>query len=350
MSFSLNKQLENISNYSSIKVGNSIGCVYTITSIQDIKDCINNKKDNSDQLETLFIPIGGGTNTFFGDTHKEITLLKNEIKGIHIKQEFDNTVLLEVGSGEVWDDVVLFAVEHKYKGIEALSAIPGSAGGAVVQNAGAYGSELKDVVNEVYAIHLTTGEERVFSKEECTFSYRKSYFKVVPSEWFIVSFTLLLTKVKDDEIVVLPEYNDVKRYFEEKDIHISLQSIRDVIISIRWSKLPHPETIPNCGSWFTNPIVPKGEAYNIIKNYESVPHWIINDTSIKLSAGWLIDQVFGKGYSHNGFTLYEKNALIITNPHFISDVQLFFDFETHIIKGVKEKFGVLLEREPVCIR
>lgn len=214
-----------------------------------------------------YVIVGGGTNLVLNDK-KEHKVAVISIKGMEIVEQTtspdlslqrrgdgdEEFVILKVAAGEVWDEVVQFAVENNLQGIEALSAIPGSAGAAPVQNIGAYGTEIKDVLEKVEAVERATGEAKEFTNSECEFTYRNSIFKNKLKDKFIITHIYL--KLKKSKYAKLPEYKDVKEYFKDSGKEsASLTEIRRAITEIRWCKLPRPEDLGNVGSFFHNPTI-----------------------------------------------------------------------------------------------
>ncbi len=308
----------------------------------DIKQIVQNiKKDGR-----LFV-LGGGSNIILPEDMKDVIVLKLENKGIEKITEDDNSVMIKVASGEVWDDVVAYSVENGYSGIEALSAIPGTAGATPIQNVGAYGCEIKDVLVSINAYDLKEENNVTFLNEECGFSYRMSKFK---GEWkgrFIITEIIIkLSKGKPK----IPEYPGVQKYFIEKGIQDpTLLEIRNAIIEIRWSKLPKPNEVPNCGSFFENPIVEKAVAEKIKLEYNTMPSFPISEGFVKIPAGWLIENTGLKGADFGAVGTYEKNALVLVNNNFATQKDV-INARDSIIKMVYEKFGITLESEPEIIQ
>lgn len=252
--------------------------------------------------------------------------------------------LLTVQAGEKWDNVVRFAVDKGLSGLESLSWIPGLAGAAPVQNIGAYGTEISNVVKQVEVFDTKTEKFEFIKNENCEFEYRNSIFKKNIGRFVVTSVILQLSYQKPK----IPDYKDVKAYFLENNIaNPSLSEIRNAIICIRKNKLPDPREIPNAGSFFTNPILEKSQ-FDIIKNkFPDIPSFP-NGDKVKVPAGWLIEKAGLKGKEVGKLKIYEKNALVLTNP----DRRNFEEIQSaeNIIKNiVYQKFGILLVREPIVI-
>lgn len=314
----------------------------TITSVEDLVKYLSFSK----QKKLPLIIIGGGSNIIFPDDNELmacVALMK--IEGITIVSENDTEVIIEVGAGVVWDDFVLYAVECRFSGVEALSAIPGSVGATPVQNVGAYGVEIKDVLISVTCLNKETELFETLTNAECNFLYRDSIFKHT-EKYIIVNVLFKLTK-KSPKI---PQYTDVINYFNDTgNMSPSYLEIREAIQTIRWKKLPRPEEYPSCGSFFKNPIVEKSHVENIKKVYPGIVCYRVNDTVCKVGAGWLIDTVGLKGKTFGNLSLYKDNALVIVNNGEATKKEL-LDLILHIQNLVKDTFDIAIELEPIIIK
>jgi UDP-N-acetylmuramate dehydrogenase len=289
--------------------------------------------------------LGEGSNIVVKETPLHRLVLKMEIAGFEKLAEDAETATLRVGAGEHWDDVVRRTVEMKLSGIEGMSMIPGTAGAAPVQNAGAYGQEIADTLVEVEA--YDTVERRLvhLSRTECGFSYRMSRFKADwAGRYVITSVTLKLSK----QPPAAPTYASLKRWLDEHHIaHPSLEQIREGVMAVRARILPDPSVVPNAGSFFRNPIVERAKLEELQAQYPQMPFYPYGD-NYKLAAGWLLDQCGFKGAEHFGLKLHDHHALVITNPHQASYDDL-MKLVGLIVQTVEEKFGVRLEMEPLLI-
>lgn len=304
------------------------------------------KMANRGDIPRPLLHIGGGSNLLFTkDFHG--TVLRSRIMGI---DRIDNGSTLKVGAGVVWEDLCDFCAKEGIWGIENLSIIPGEVGGAVAQNIGAYGVEIKDVVQSVEAFSLLTGEKRIFSNAECRFGYRDSIFKTEFSDWAIVTATLALSYNPNPNI----EYGELRkviaRYHHRKDPqtvdirYVTQMDIREAIIEIRSSKLPDPAELGSAGSFFKNPIVSESTYERIAAAHPDAPRYPQPDGSIKLSAAWLIDKCGWKGVSLKGARCYEKQPLVIVNSGnaTASDIM---ELAKDIQESVRNEFGVDLKPE-----
>lgn len=292
------------------------------------------------------LPIGGGSNLVFNDDVLNVLALKAEILGFDILSEDENSTILKIGAGENWDKFVERVCSMGLSGVEAMSAIPGTMGATPVQNVGAYGQEIKDTLVSVDVFDTIDLEYKTLSKEDCKFRYRDSIFKTEEKgRYFITGVTILLSKKMPD----IPNYPGVKKYFLESNINSpSLMDIRNAIIDIRASKLPNPTEIPNVGSFFENPIVDKSIFEKIKENYPNVICFELENSKVKIPAGWLIENAGLKGYNFGNVSVYEKNALVLVNNGSATG-QDFASARDQIIKTVFDKFGITLEQEPEII-
>ncbi len=286
--------------------------------------------------ECLSLHIGSGSNLLFLNDYDGIILHSN-IKGITITNESEREVSLRIGAAEQWDDVVAFAVQQGYGGIENLSYIPGEAGAAAVQNIGAYGMEIAEVVRSVETYNQITFEKRIFICDECEYSYRNSYFKNEHNDPHIVTYlNLLLSKEPEYRL----DYGNLRQELAG-ETEINLKKIREAVIRIRQQKLPEPRELGNAGSFFTNPMV-ENEHYERLKvTYPDIPSYPLPDGRRKIPAGWLIEQCGFKGKTHGAVGVYEKQALVLVNLGGATGDEIALVAES-IRTGVAELFGIEL--------
>ena len=291
--------------------------------------------------EPLLI-LGGGSNLLLTGDYPG-TVLHSAIKGIKVLSDMEPaSVFLECGSGEVFDDVVAFAVENGYHGAENLSIIPGEVGASAVQNIGAYGVEAKDIIYKVEAVEIATGKLVVFDNADCEYSYRQSKFKHEWRDKYLVThvvYRLSRTFVPD------LDYGNIRSSLEKKGIASpTAQQLREVIIEIRNAKLPDPKVQGNAGSFFMNPIVEKAKYEELAALYPGMPHYTIDAEHEKIPAGWMIDQCGWKGKSLGNAGVHDKQALVLVNRGGATGADIVRLCET-IQKDVKEKFGIEIHPE-----
>lgn len=291
--------------------------------------------------EPLLI-LGGGSNLLLTGDYPG-TVLHSAIKGIKVLSDKEPAfVFLECGSGEVFDDVVAFAVENGYHGAENLSIIPGEVGASAVQNIGAYGVEAKDIIYKVEAVEIATGKLVVFDNADCEYSYRQSKFKHEWRDKYLVThviYRLSRTFVPD------LDYGNIRSSLEKKGIASpTAQQLREVIIEIRNAKLPDPKVQGNAGSFFMNPIVEKAKYEELASQYLGMPHYTIDAEHEKIPAGWMIDQCGWKGKSLGKAGVHDKQALVLVNRGGATGADIVRLCET-IQKDIKEKFGIEIHPE-----
>ncbi|MEL7120520.1 MAG: UDP-N-acetylmuramate dehydrogenase [Bacteroidota bacterium] len=292
--------------------------------------------------KSIDLILGGGSNVFFLKDF-DGCVVKNNILGIHIIQEDENNAIVEIGGGENWHEIVIWAVNNNLGGIENLALIPGSVGAAPVQNIGAYGVELKDVFFQLKAIDLLKGEEVSFTKDECQFAYRDSLFKHQKGRYFITHVQLKLTKQNHK----LNTSYKALYYWLADSVYdeIGIAQIMEAVIDIRSSKLPDPNVIGNAGSFFKNPIIPIDHLRKLQVLFPDIVYYPVDDdTHVKLPAAWLIDKAGFKGKRDGAVGSYEKQALVIVNHGGASGTAI-DHWAKKIEAKVFEVYGVQLERE-----
>ena len=284
--------------------------------------------------------LGGGSNVLITRDFDGIVIL-NKLKGIGILIEDDKDVLIRIMGGEIWHDLVNFAAEHNYWGIENLSLIPGTVGAAPMQNVGAYGVELKDVLENVEAYDIQNGTKRIFTKEECELGYRDSIFKnQLKGKYFISAITIKLSKKEKKNIT----YKVLKEYLEKNKIEIKgPKDISEAVASIRRSKLPDPRVIGNAGSFFKNVFLDKNIAEKFMSKYPDAPHFE-EDGVIKIPAAWLIEQCGWKGKRVGNVGVHDRQALVLVN-HGNATGQEVKKLAEEVINSVFTKFGLKLVPE-----
>lgn len=254
--------------------------------------------------------LGGGSNLLLTGSLEGL-VIKNEIKGIRQVAATESEVVLAVGGGENWHELVCWTLKENLGGIENLSLIPGSVGAAPIQNIGAYGVELKDVFHQLEAIHLETGQTKIFSKEDCAFGYRDSCFKnELKGQYFITKVILRLSKDPQPNI----SYGAIETVLAEKGIiHPTIQDVSNAVIEIRKKKLPDPAVIGNSGSFFKNPLIDAADFERLQKLYPDIVFYKQTNGAYKIPAGWLIEKAGWKGKRVGAVGCHEKQALVLVN-------------------------------------
>lgn len=305
--------------------------------------------DSIDELrDLLFSPqyagmkrlhIGGGSNLLF-TTDFDGLVMHSAMKSITtMSGDNDDDVYLKVSAGVVWDDFVKYCVDNNLYGAENLSYIPGEAGASAVQNVGAYGVEAKDIISKVHAIDTTSGEERIFTVEECDYAYRHSIFKRhdYSGRYIITDVVYRLSRLKHFTL----DYGPLKELAAEKDV--TLAKVRDRIIDIRRHKLPEPAELGSAGSFFKNPVITPEEFLRLKGDYPELPSYPAPD-GIKIPAAWLIEHAGMKGKSIGGAQVYPGQCLVIVNTGNATAADIVSLFG-EIREKVAAQFGITLSPE-----
>lgn len=289
--------------------------------------------------ECLSLHIGSGSNLLFVNDFNGI-IVHSRIQGITVADETADEIVLRIGAAEQWDDVVAYAVERGYGGIENLSYIPGEAGAAAIQNIGAYGVEIKDVIEQVETYNQLTFERRVFTREECCYSYRNSYFKNEHNDPHIVTY-IQIRLSKNPQSFSL-DYGNLKEKLAGREL--TLANVREAVIAIRKEKLPDPAEYGNAGSFFMNPVIPAAQFERLKQSYPDMPSYPAADGQVKVPAGWLIDRCGFKGQRHGQVGVYEKQALVLINFGGATGDEIALAAES-IRTAVRERFDIELTPE-----
>ncbi len=285
--------------------------------------------------------LGGGSNILLTKDYDGV-VLKNEIKGIEVMHEDAEHVYAKAGAGENWHQFVLHCIGHNWAGVENLSLIPGNIGASPIQNIGAYGVELDDVFWSLEALHLKEKRIYTFTASDCEFGYRESVFKNrYKNEFAILSVTFQLKK----KPVFHTSYGAITEELERAGVkELSIKAISDAVIKIRSSKLPDPKTIFNSGSFFKNPEVSNEEYNELVSKVPEIVAYPLAKGTVKLAAGWMIEQCGWKGYRKGDAGVHAKQALVLVNYGNAKGKEI-YDLSEEILQSVNKKFGVLLERE-----
>ena len=285
--------------------------------------------------------LGGGSNILFTKNFDGI-VIKNNIKGIQVLNKDNDFVYVKSGAGEVWHEFVLYCLKNNFAGVENLSLIPGSVGASPMQNIGAYGVELKEVFQSLEAVKIDTGELVVFNHEDCKFGYRESIFKnEVKDQYIITTVTFRLRK----KPIYNTSYGAIEKELKKIGVtELSIQSISEAVCNIRRSKLPDPAVMGNAGSFFKNPTIVKEKFEQLKKTHPNIVGYPTADSSVKLAAGWLIEQCGWKGNTIGNAGVHKNQSLVIVNYGGASGDEI-YQIALQVKNSVKEKFEVTLEME-----
>ncbi len=339
-------------------VGGPAKYFITIENADEVKETFAYSRELENNAD-VFV-FGGGSNIVVSNRGFDGVVLNMDNKGIDVVKETGDDVFIEVASGEVWDDVVGFAVEHSFWGIENMSYVPGRMGAFAVQNVGAYGQEASEVVESVFVYDREKEETKVLSKNECKFEYRKSIFNSSEKgKYIILKTTLKLSKTPNPNI----DYVDVKNYFEKHNItNPTIRQIRDAIIDIRKRKFADPDKIGTAGSFFKNLYISQDEyavmRKRVLKTHgrekadmlEEIKNKFPSDGNIKIPTAFIIDKICElKGARIGGAMVSETQALAIINPEKKATSDDVMRLIQLVRKKVYESTTIQLDVEPELV-
>ena len=283
-----------------------------------------------------FLIIGSGSNLLLTADFEGI-VVHSVIKGIEKRTGEDGATVVRCGSGELWDDVVAWCVGEGLGHLVNLSLIPGEVGASVVQNIGAYGSEVSEFVASIEAVDIATGERVTIAPADCDYGYRKSKFKTVWKNKYLITAVEYLLPAETQLNVA---YGNIRAELERRGIDKpTADELRSTIIAIRQNKLPDPAVEGNAGSFFMNPVVPRAKYEELAALYEGMPHYDVDDEHVKIPAGWMIEQCGWKGKSLGRAGVHAKQALVLVNRGGATGDEVVRLCEA-IRRDVKEKFGI----------
>jgi UDP-N-acetylmuramate dehydrogenase len=315
-------------------------------------------------LHDPFLIIGGGSNLLLTGNY-EGTVVHSAIRGIEPTVQADGTVLLRVGSGEVWDEVVALCVERGWHGAENLSLIPGEVGATAVQNIGAYGAEASHIIYKVEAVGINDGQTVTIDAADCHYGYRQSRFK---GEWRNRYLITYVTYRLTTTFTPLLDYGNIRNVLSQRmvngqssmvngqssmvngqwsmvnDRQPTAKDLRQAIIDIRREKLPDPAVEGNAGSFFMNPVVERPVFERLLQQYPQMPHYAVDETHVKIPAGWLIEQCGWKGRSLGHAGVHNRQALVLVNRGGATGADI-VALSNAIRTSVHEKFGITIVPE-----
>lgn len=324
--------------------------VITLTDEAQLDAFMASHAEGTEPNLPLFV-LSGGSNVLLPAQLKAI-VLQPQMRGIHVIAQTADYVDIAVMAGENWHDLVVYTVTQGWYGLENLALIPGLTGAAPVQNIGAYGVQLEDCLEYVRAYHLPTKTWHHLTTADCQFGYRDSIFKRAPNTWLIscVGFRL-----HTDANKILASYGDVQtvaqhRAKEQGRQQATPADVMQAIINIRQQKLPDPKQLPNCGSFFQNPIIAQKQFKSLQATYPDIVGYPMPHAMVKVAAGWLIEQAGLKGGGIAPIITHQQQALVLTNhaPYQASQDDV-ANAQRYIADAVYKKFGVQLSREPVWV-
>lgn len=329
--------LENISlkQYNTFGIEATARYFVEINSKEELPKLFDENK-NSD----VFI-LGGGSNLLFTQDIDKI-VLKISIKGKELIEESDNSILLKIGAGENWHTLVEWCVQNNYAGIENLALIPGIVGAAPIQNIGAYGVEIKDVLVSLEWFDFETKKSKIFSNDECEFGYRDSIFKRELKGCGIISAVTL--QLRKSTRALHTSYSDVLLELGANADTAKIYDVFNTVCAIRTRKLPNPSEIGNAGSFFKNPIISSEQYVEVKNNFPEIPSYNQHNSKVKIPAAWLIEQSGWKGFRRGDVGVYPRQALVLVNYGEASGEEI-IALAREIQTSVQSKFGIVIDME-----
>ncbi len=299
--------MQSLLKYNTFNIDHSCRAIYEPQTVEELIDMLP-------QLRTQpLLVVGGGSNLLLTRDF-DGNVLHPAMRGIEVEDDAvtpRGSVLLRVAAGEEWDDVVAFAVDHGFYGMENLSLIPGNAGASAVQNIGAYGVEAKDLIDSVEAVEVQTGRRVLFTNADCGYAYRYSRFKDVWRGRYIITHVVYRLSLTFTPQL---DYGNIRQTLQERGItQPTAADVRRAVTDIRRAKLPDPKVTGNAGSFFMNPVV-SGDVFRAIQQrYPRMPYYSVGDDRYKIPAGWMIDTCGWKGRSLGRAAVHDRQALVLVN-------------------------------------
>ena len=305
-----------------------------VNSISTLIEAIASTKD-------LFI-LGGGSNMLLTQDIQKLVVHVN-LKGIELIDENEDFVIVRAQAGENWHEFVLWCIDQNFGGIENLSLIPGNVGTTVIQNIGAYGVEIKDTMVSCEALNRSTLEIETFTNVQCQFDYRESVFKNELKEQYII--TAVSFKLSKKNHAVSTNYGAIEAELLKKNIqNPKLKEVSNAVIAIRQSKLPDPKELGNSGSFFKNPIISKTDYEKAKAVHPEMPHYVVSENSVKVPAGWLIEQAGFKGKRFGDAGVHKNQALVLVNYGTATGAEI-VALSKNIQQTILDQFGIAIEAE-----
>lgn len=332
---------QNISlkNYNTFGIDVNAKRFVSVSSFYELQEVLNFEKD-------VFL-LSGGSNMLLTKSIDKL-VIHLDIKGISIDSEDENHVYLTVNAGEDWHEFVLWCLDQNYGGIENLSLIPGNVGTCPIQNIGAYGVEVKDVITKVEGINIETSKRIQFSNDECQFGYRNSVFKnELKGKVVLTSVSFRLTKSNHK---LNTNYGAIETELANQNITSpTIKDVSNAVIKIRQSKLPDPKKIGNSGSFFKNPVISLEHFQQLQGKHPNIPSYKVSGSEIKVPAGWLIETAGFKGKRFGEYGVHEKQALVLVNYGNASGKDI-FQLAKKIQETIRTSFDISLEIEVNVIK
>ncbi len=339
----MTQNILNLKSFNTLSLNAYCKSIEIVEKEQDLKTLIKDSKNK-------FIILGEGSNVILDapiDSPFEVPILINRLKGITVQKNFKQRVIVRCSAGENWNKFVLWTLENKLGGLECLAGIPGSVGAAPIQNIGAYGSEVCNVIESVYVYDVKRNLTLSISNKDCAFGYRTSMFRNRTLSSFLSNFVIISVDFSlsaDWKSFNMPDYASIKNMLPSNPNGFE---IADAVLTVRRSKLPDLKMFPNVGSFFVNPVINDTIAKRLRRKFANIPIMTFNG-AFKLSAAWLIESCGFRGAKFKNVGMHLKHALVLVNYENSSAKEVLI-FAEKVKASVKEKFGVTLKIEPVIL-
>ena len=331
---------ELLANHTSLRIGGPAKNFVHATTEEELVNAVKAAGAAGDEV----LIIGGGSNVLVADAGFNGTVIRVETKGNTYHVDACSGGMITVAAGEDWDQFVAWILEKGFAGLETMSGIPGTVGGAPIQNIGAYGHEVSEVIARVRTWDRKAGAYKTFSNSECEFSYRSSIFKKNPGRYVIIDVTFQL---RNGEMSLPIKYKELASYLGvELESRVLVSEVRKVVLALRAAKGmlldAKDHDTWSAGSFFVNPVLTAEAAAKLPAD---APRWVQEDGRVKTSAAWLMENAgVKKGQIHNGAGVSNKHVLALINNGSASAADI-ADLARSARAAVEEKFGIVLEAE-----
>lgn len=330
----------NITKNKSLQSLHTFGFEVSAGAFAEFED-VDGLRELLSQYPSNHFILGGGSNICFTEDFDGLVAL-NKIQGRHFEIHPDH-VFITGGAGENWHEFVLYTLQNNWGGLENMSLIPGTLGAAPIQNIGAYGVELKDVFVQLNALNKETLEVEVFDNEQCAFGYRDSFFKNEGKNRYVILDVTFKLSLPPHQLNTT--YGAIQTVLDEKGIkNPDIRDVSDAVIAIRQSKLPDPAVIGNAGSFFKNPVIEEKLLDSLFEHYPAMPYYRQGDGTVKIPAGWLIEQCGWKGKRVGSVGCHKDQALVLVHFGGGSGKEI-LQLAQEIQTSVAEKFGITIHPE-----
>jgi UDP-N-acetylmuramate dehydrogenase len=325
-----------LSEYTTFHLGGLARFFVSVKTVSELREALAYAREHT----LPYYILGGGSNTLFSDLGWNGVVIHVALEGTEYEEDSMGDARVIACAGVSWDTLVEETVAQGLWGLENLSSIPGTVGATPVQNVGAYGVEVSDIIDWVEVIDSERGEMHVFSKSECMFGYRDSMFKHREGRRYIVTRVAFRLSTHPNPKL---QYKDLAQYFEGRD-SVSVQEVRDATIAIRKAKFPDLAVVGTAGSFFKNPIITKHHYANLVTWLGEVPKYPVDEAHVKIPLGWLLEKFGWKGKRVGNVGCWEAQSLVLVQYGNASASELML-FAHAIMKDIQKQTSIKIEPE-----